>query len=462
MSDERIVRFTIVTSIVALAVAALSLRLAAPSEGVGARVLATSVEAGFAVVQVQVMRTEKVLAFGLPDTRIELRLDGQRVAQATTDGEGVAYARAPIKHGLQRVQVLDESGSVLAESTHTWENSAACAEPTAWPPERERPSATAIRVESEGSQPLAIEVALLGDAIAPAFATRSLLRVAEKASGRPVEGASVTIEADGASVAPALLKTREGGIATFAITPSYHSVVLRVSVVANAHETRFMASLPVAPAAGDLDIESWIAPRTVARGHARYATGHRGAYLEVYRGDALVHAAALEFEKTGHGGSRGFLLPELDAGLYWLFLSTSPNGADAPPLTLRAQPIVVGQNTEPLANAFTQCGKSMPSDRDDALVHAPRPLVRKKVIADGLVSRGAVIRTRSTNAKRIAVAALIAAIVLDLAVVFLLGRKSRESLDATIARSSRWGLAAGVGLAALLLGVIASLIAGAD
>ncbi len=93
---------------------------------------------------------------------------------------------------------------------------------------------------------------------------------------------------------------------------------------------------------------------------------------------------------------------------------------------------------------------------------APRPLARKKVIADGLVSRGTAIRTRSAAAKRAAIASLGVAIAFNLAVVFFLGRKSRESLDSTIARSSRWGLAAGVALAALLLGVIASLIAGAD
>jgi hypothetical protein len=451
-----------VTSIAALVVAALSLRLAAPSEGVGARIFAASVFAGQAVIQVQVMRTEKALAFGLPDTRVEVRVDGQRVAQVTTDAEGVAYARVPAKPGLHKVQVLDEKGFVLAESTHAWEPSTACAEPEAWPTERERPRASTIRVQSEGSQPLAIEVALLGDALAPAFSTRALLRVTEKTSGRPIEGASVVVDADGAQVTPTSLQTRPDGTTLFSITPSYHSVVLRVSVVKDAHETRFMASLPVAPAAGEIDVESWLVPRTVVRGHARYATGHRGAYLEVFRGDALVHGSAFSLEATGHGSSHAFVLPELDPGLYWLFLSTSPTGADASPLTLRARPIVVGDNADPLARAFADCGKPMPPDRDDALMHAPRPLARKKVIADGLVSRGTAIRTRSAAAKRTAIASLGVAIAFNLAVVFFLGRKSRESLDSTIARSSRWGLAAGVALAALLLGVIASLIAGAD
>jgi hypothetical protein len=453
---------TTATSITALAVAALSLRLAAPSEGVGARVFATTAEAGRAVIQVQVMRTEKALAFGMPDTRIEVRLDGQRVAQVTTDAEGVAYAKVPAKPGPRKVQVLDENGLVLAEAIHVWEPAGACAEPASWPAERERPRATTMRVESAGSQALVIEVALLGDALAPTFSTRALLKVAESPSGLAVGGATVAIDAEGAALTPASLQTRPDGTALFTITPSYYSVVLRASVVTAGHATRFMASLPVAPAVGDVDVDSWLAPRTVVRGHARYATGHRGAYLEIFHGDALVHGVALSLEATGFGSAGAFVLPELDPGLYWLFLSTSANGAEAPPLTVRARPIVVGHDAGPLSLAFAQCGKPMPSDRDDALMHAPRPLVRRKAIADGLVSRGTVIRTRSMNAKRASIAALGVAIAFNLAVVFLLGRKARVSLEATIARSSRWGLAAGVALAALLLGVIASLIAGAD
>ena len=462
MNNERVLRLTIVTSIASLLVAALSLRLGSPAEGVGARVFATAVSGDRAVVQVQVMRSEKVLVFGVPDAKIDVRLDGQKVAQATTDAEGVAYARFPVKAGTHKVQVLDDKGEVIGESGYAWRESAGCAEPIEWPEGRERPSATAMRVEGDSGQALAMDVALFGDALSATFGTQSFVRVFDKASGKGASGATLELEGEGATVLPSSLQTRENGVATFAINPSYHSVVLRVSATVDGQKTDFMASLPVAPAAGDIDLEPTIAERTVVRGHARYATGHATAYLEVVRGSALVHAEAFPLEKTAKGSAHTFILPELDAGLYWVFLSTSPNGADAPPLTLRAQPLLVGRDLQPLSRAYALCGKSMPNDRDEALMRAPRPLVVRKMITDGIISRGTVIRARSATAKRVAVGALLSAVALNLAAVLLLGRKSRSALDISIARSSRWGLAAGVGLAALLLAVIAGLIAGAD
>ena len=462
MNNERVLRLTIVTSIASLLVAALSLRLASPTEGLGARVFATAVHDGRAVVQVQAMRNEQVLTFGIPDTKVEVRLDGQKVAQVTTDAEGVAYARMPVKAGSQKIQVLDDKGRVIAEDTHTWEQSPPCAEPLEWPADRARPTVTAMRVEGGQGPQLAMEVSLLGDALTPTFSTPAFVRVLDKVGGKGVSGASLVLEGEGATVVPLSLEARENGVATFSINPSYHSVVLRINATVDAHKVDFMASLPVAPAAGDIELEPTLAERTVVRGHARYAIGHRGGYLEIMRGDALVHAEAFPFETINKGSEHAFILPELDAGLYWAFLSTSPAGADAPPLTLRAQPFVVGRDLQPLSKAYALCGKVMPTDRDEALMRAPRPLAAKKLIADGIISRGMVIRARSATAKRVAVGALLSAVALNLAAVFLLGRKSRSELDLNIARSSRWGLAVGVGLAALLLLVIAGLIAGAD
>lgn len=464
----RVERLIAVLAPFAAAVAVVAgLRLGAPQDAAAAVIYGAPVGAAAtaAAWQVFAFHDEDSGRQPMVETRLSIvARQGERSEEwrGTTNADGMAEALLPLPVAGVRLEVR-AGGALLARGDAAVRPRS---EPAslygAWAPFARR------------SGRLAIDVAVLGQRVAPGFPSTLCVHVTDAITHLPIPGVGVVIDDDPSLTrdvgAGAPRSTDAAGWAQLRVVPVGLAVSLTLRVrrgwvpppAGQASREQEGASLRTPPRQKDDLSDSaqwageWVGGLHVSPGAAELQTLPRWAptedpeidvvaptqralvYVEVddNRGRVWATSAPLEAKATGALPSAAIRVPRLAPGLYWAVAASDPHGASELGPGTSARPFFVA-STDEAALAFgidpAVCvPRTDARDNPSALwpclaVAQPRP-VERWIALDGTAAERAHARMRRSRGVAIAVGALGVAALLELALLLRAAAQSRARL----------------------------------
>jgi hypothetical protein len=253
-----------------------------------------------------------------------------------------------------------------------------------------------------------LDVAVLGQRVAPGFPATVWVRATDSATGAPIQGASIVPTAE-ASFAPAVdtARTDARGWARVIATPIGHVVTMEVLGRApDGREGQWTGGIYVSPGAAKLTAPARFSLDEAPQINLELSTVRMLEYVEIDDASGRVWAATVPLEADGGAARHAQIVaPQLPAGLYWIVSSGDPAGAAALGPGTAALPFFVARSDDDalrLEGDLAECAP--PRDRGEvrrvleicrALV-APTPVPRWTAV-DGfpaLYARRTAARTR--------------------------------------------------------------------
>ncbi len=468
----------VLTPLVATAAVALGLRLGAPGETRAAVVYAAPPAHDRATLawQVVVFREDNGAREPLEHLDLEVVAQGRERTErwhGTTNDDGIAEAILPLSgpsgSGPLRLEVRTGDAVLAAGEV------GASGTPTT-PIDPGPPTGTWMPfVRREG--PIQLDAVVLGTRASPGFPSTFYVRATDPATHAPVAGASVELEKE-ASIAlgSPIARTDSRGWAEFAATPVGFAVMLTLHAhTADGRAGEWIGSLTMAPGAAQVETRRRWAPDEDPEVDLVDPTMRKSAYVEVDDSTGRAWAATVALAAFADGTSRvGVRVPRLAPGLYWAIASTAPFGlAEAETRTTR-RPFFVAP-TDAAALAFgTDPGVCLPPadvrESSRALsaclaLSAALPIERW-VALDGFSSKSARDHTRRASGLRIALGAILVAVLLEVALLLRAAAASRARFplegDDDAARSVSparwWGVVVAVLVALLGFALLAAFV----
>jgi hypothetical protein len=390
-------------------------------------------------------------AAGVDLTVVARTADASAVAHATTNGDGVAEVVLALPRADGVELEVRGGATVLARGT---------ARP---PPARETAAGESgwLRfARREG--PIQLDVAALGERVAPGFPAELWVRATDAASHAPMAGVAVTLDEDASvSAGPtAAGRTDSRGWVRIVVTPVGLAVTATLRAQAQAGRTgEWIGGLYMSPGAPSIDVAPVAQPAAPIDLGVTMPTPRRVAYVEIddATGRAWAASPALATGPDGRSGAR-LHVPALAPGLYWAVAAADPDGASSLGAGTIARPFFVASSEEAaLAMATDRAACSLPRDpRETAsavsscLALSPITPTPRWIALDGFVGQRALDHAARTRGLAVALGAIAIAVLLEAA---LLWRAAARRPAGTVAVAILVGLLGFALLAAFIVRV---------
>jgi hypothetical protein len=371
----------------------------------------------------------------------------------TTNAEGVAEMQLELSGADGVKLVVRSEGALLAEGDAT---AAPDREPSA-------PASPWLRfARREG--PVVLDVAALGERVAPGFPADIWVHATEGATGAPLSGVDISVGSDPSLTSPTPgARTDSRGWAELSVTPIGLAVALTLDARRNASSGSWIGGLFMSPGGSRLDTRSRWGTGDQIEINVLSPVPRPTAYLEVDDVRGRVWAAALLLAPP-HGPTPGAVArpPRLSPGLYWAVTSDDPAGAAGLGAGTMVRPFFVAESDE-AALGFgsdpTACAPARDSSGASRAVASCLALAsavpaRRWTAIDGFSMQHARDSQRRSRGLAVALSALFVALLLDAAILLraTLSARARFALDASDPEAGPTiGAGRGVGVAVALL-----------
>jgi hypothetical protein len=333
----------VLTPLVALATFAVGLRVGASKTVDAATIFGAPPAAGREGLAWQILTVHEDRgvreAVALPDITVQATSGGHEATwRGATNADGIAEAWLPLP-GVHRGDAVDlvvraaGVGAPLAQGEARWVERPWGADVTTSP--WVRPS------KREGD--LAIDVAVLGDKLAPGFASPFFIRVVDRSSGEPAL-ASVEVEPEPGLLIPSThVTTCNNGLAELTATAQVHVVALGIRATSTTGRSgQWYGAIPVAPGGSFVALPLRVAPETPLPFRVLIPTVRTLAYVEIDDRSGRAFAAAAPVASVDRGLPYASTeIPPLTAGVYWIVTSGEPRGAESLAVGTIARPLLV-------------------------------------------------------------------------------------------------------------------------
>jgi hypothetical protein len=312
-----------------------------------------------------------------------------------------------------------------------------------------------------------LDVAVLGERVAPGFPAHLWVRAGDARTGAPLPGVDVVVGSDPSltSVMPGA-RTDSRGWAELAATPVGLAVSLTLHGQRGGLVGDWIGGLHMSPGGSRLETRSRWGPDEEIEIEVQSPIPKPTVYLEVDDAHGRAWAMALTLATAQGGAPRAVAqVPRLAPGLYWAVASSDPAGAAGlgPGTTVR--PFFVAQSDE-AALAFGSAECSPPVDARErsramasCLALAAATPVRRWTAVEGFSMRHALDAGRRGRGLAVALGALLIAVLLEAVLLLRAAASARarfaveESyLDAREAVGAGRGWNVAVALLVALLG----------
>jgi hypothetical protein len=413
--------------------------------------------------QVAVFEEERGLRQAIADGHLEVvatRGETQARWSGTTNAEGVAEMQLALP-GIDGVHLLVRSeGALLAEGD------------AAAPPDLERPAPPSPWLRfARREGPIVLDVAALGERVAPGFPAHIWVRTTEAKTGAPLSGVDVAVGDDASAASPVPgARTDSRGWAELSLTPVGLAVGLTLDARRDALRGSWIGGLFMSPGGSSLDTRSRWGPEESIEIQVQSPIPRPTAYLEIDDVHGRVWAVSLPLAPPrGAMPSAVARPPRLAPGLYWAVTSDDPASAAGLGAGTMVRPFFVAQDDEGalgFGSDPTACAPPRDS-RDNSravascLALASATPARRWTAIDGFSMQHAHNGNRRARGLAVALSALFVALLLDAAILLraALSRRARLALDASdpeaaLAMGAGRGLGAAVALLVALLGFV--------
>jgi hypothetical protein len=296
---------------------------------------------------------------------------------------------------------------------------------------------------------IALDVAVLGERVAPGFPARLWVRASDAATQAPLPGADVAIESDpGLTPLVPSGRTDSRGWAELAGTPVGLAVALTLHARRDALAGDWMGGLFMSPGGARLETRLRWGPGDAIEIEVQSPVPRPSAYLEVDDAHGRVWAAALDLEPARGATPSAVAHPaKLVPGLYWAVASDDPAGASGLGAGTTVRPFFVAQSDEaalafgPNPSACTPPVDSRETSRALAscLALAVAVPVRRWTAIEGFSMHQAEGERRRARGLAIGLGALLAAVLLEIVLLLRMAASTRArfavDLDLTDARA---------------------------
>jgi hypothetical protein len=372
-----------------------------------------------------------------------------------TNADGVAEALLPLPDA-EGVGLEVRSGvAVLAQGD------------AAPPPLPQQPSATTGQTgwlrfaRREGS--IALDVAALGQRVAPGFPAELWVRATDATTQAPMAGVAVVLEPDTSLTigpgGPPGGRTDSRGWVRVVATPVGLAVTMTLHARSDTRSGEWIGGLFMSPGAPSLDVTRRAEPGAAIALGVTMPTARSAAYVEIddARGRAWAAAPALIAQADGSSAAR-LEAPGLTPGLYWAVAAADPASATSLSAGTLARPFFVASNDEgALALGTDRAACSPPRDLRETTSAIASCLALSTIgptprwmALDGFVLQRALDRDARAKGLAVALGALAIAIVLE---ATLLLRASSGGRGRTVAVAVLVGLLGFALLAAFIVRV---------
>ena len=408
------------TPAAAVATLALGLRIGARSEIHAAIVLSAppSREARGLAWQVLVVREDHGVRDALAGARLHVDADVGGAARSwagATNEDGVAEISldAPgVKAGdTVRLRVREDGDAADLAS------GAARVDPPRGA-SAGRAAATPSRIDGR----VAVDVATLGGALVPGFATDMWIGAFDAATRAPIDRARIDAEPEpGLTFESTHATTCRAGYALFRATAMGHVLGARFTAEApDGRRGEWFGALAVAGGASSVQIAPVVgagAPFTVTVSNP---TPRPVGYVEVDDGAGRAFARALTFAPDPSGFGRATVdVPPLAAGLHWFVTASEPRGAETLAGAAIARPFLVAA---PGRSGEATCEESAALARD---VHGG---FARRVVLDGIKDARARAEAGRRRGATFAAIGIAAAAMLEALLILAGARRSRSDI----------------------------------
>ncbi len=431
----------LLTPAVAMTAVAVGLRLGARGELRAAVVYATPAAKGASRLAWQVVVFDEAQGAREPVAALPVEVVAHAgdtsgamsaVWQGVTNVDGVAEALLALPRSTGLELEVRSGSAVLARGDAR--------------PEPVRPSAapqTGWLRFARREGPIALDVAALGQRVAPGFPAELWVRATDATTHAPLRDVSVALESDTSlSIGPTATvgRTDSRGWVRIVVTPV--GLAVTVTLRARSPDARagaWIGGLYMSPGAPRLDVATRTAPDAPIALEVTMPTARSTAYLEI--DDAAGRAwAATPPLNVGPDGSPGARVqaPGLAPGLYWAVASADPAGAAVLGAGTIARPFFVASSDDAALSLGTDreaCAPPRdPRETGDAvsscLALSSIASVPRWVALDGFAMQRALDREARARGLAVAVGALAIASVLE---GMLLLRAAANSRRRTVA-----------------------------
>jgi hypothetical protein len=366
-----------------------------------------------------------------------------------TNADGVVEASLELPAGAPVTLEVRSAGALLAQGEATPQPSTPTAGPaTAWAPFARR----------EGA--IVIDVAVLGERVAPSFPATLWVRAQDAATHAPVAGADVAPQSDASlSSFTVHARTDSRGWAEIIVTPAG----LAVSLAVDAHGTdgragTWIGGLVASPGAAELATRPRWSPDEAVEIAVLAPPTRSMAYVEIddAKGRAWATSIGLTLGPTlgAAGDANG---PKLAPGLYWAVASDDPIAASALGAGTSARPFFVAKtDEEALALGPNPDACARPLDVretsravDTCLALAVATPIGRWVALDGFAATRRRDAERRKRGLAVALAGVAIAVLLEGVLLLRAARSARTADDLVPVRGRAWTLTV-----AMLMGLL--------
>jgi hypothetical protein len=350
------------TPAVAMATVGLGLQIGA-RRGVRAALVYGAPQARAGLVSAwQIVVSDEQGSFREPVEHAEVGVltteDGWNDWHGATNGDGVAEAYLPmrLRHPEQGALEVLSGGTLLAEGNAHW--------PSFLPPAPPPPSPWAPFARREGA--LEVDVAVLGERVAPSLPASVFARVRDAATHAPVVGAEVSPLGDSSlATFTAHAVTDSRGWAEMTVTPAGLAVSFALGVRGRDGRTgTWVGGLTASPGAAYVGVRSRESPDVPVDLMVVAPLTHKLTYLEIDDDTGRAWGGAVDLAPGPNGNAVGNAqAPALKPGLYWAVSAGDPVGASAlGPGTLARPFFVAKSDEEALAFGHDPAACALPHD----------------------------------------------------------------------------------------------------
>jgi hypothetical protein len=370
-----------------------------------------------------------------------------------TNADGVAEANL----GVARVTPRDtltltvaSGGEEIARGNVTWPPTPPAAKPgTPWAPFARRDG------------PLEMDVAVLGERVAPSFAASVWVRVREAATGEPVAGADVSpVEDTSLASFTAHARTDSRGWAEITLVPAG----LAVSFAADARSSdgrtgTWIGGLVASPGAPRVATRSRWSPDDPVEVGVVAPPARTEAYVEIDDAAGRAWATSIDLAPASDGTSVGQTVgPRLAPGLYWVVAAgdrcgaacLGPGSAVRPFFVAKSDGDALALGPDPDACAAARDPRESARAVDTCLAMAVASPVPRWIAVDGAVAQRARDARRRSRGLAVSLGGVGIAVVLEVALLLRAAARGREATGHGVpVDRRRWTLAV-----ALLTGLL--------
>jgi len=362
------------------------------------------------------------------DVSVAYAGNGAAQGRGVTNADGVAEVRLD-RAGREGVPLEVRSGDAVLARGGVEPPPA----PSTQPP---RAAQTGWLPFARRDGPLRLDVAALGQRVAPSFPAELWVRVTDPTTGAPVGGVAVALEDDTslaiAPTAPAAGRTDARGWARVVAIPVGLAVTLTLRARSpDARTGEWIGGLFMSPGAPSLDVARRAEPGAPIPLGVTMPTARSTAYVEIDDAAGRAWAAAPALTAGPDGRSlASVLVPGLAPGLYWAVAAADLASAAALSAGSIARPFFVASSDDAALALGTDPACAPPRDpRDTAsaisscLALAPIRPTPRWVALDGFVMQRALDQAARAKGLSVALGALAIAVVLEATLLLRAGAR---------------------------------------